>query len=432
MSQKEHNHKGKNVLTEPIVSSVPSNFGTIIPSYNYAGTKYYYEYIWIDAFENLRSKIKILDYPPYKTNQWRPFDKLKLQDGKTRPNPGLSDESMRLHVDNCLDLPEWNFDGSSTGQAKGYKSDVILKPVYVCRDPFRNFEFLDEDRKRDDISINPRHAYLVLCETYNPDGTPHITNTRYKCKTTTHITKDEDAWFGIEQEYIIYDNKTNLPLGWLAPDWPSSLYEGQGPYYCGVGGDKAFGRHIAEKHLEYCLSAGLKICGINAEVTPAQWEFQLGPLDALEISDQLWLARYILNRITEEYSCTIEYHPKPMEKWNGSGAHTNFSTKKMREPGGIIKIIDACEKLRLKHAEHLEVYGNVEENKLRLTGNHETASFDKFTYGVSDRGASIRIPLNVHNEKCGYLEDRRPSSRMDPYLVTERILRTVCLESYSI
>jgi glutamine synthetase len=403
------------------------------------------EYIWIDGFNNLRSKSKINRHP-------------YQQDPKDVTN-----------------IPEWNFDGSSTGQAEGFKSDVILCPVASFDNPF--------------IFDPPYFPYaykkLVLCETKNADGTPHVTNNRHACKLIHDATQSQEPWFGIEQEYIIYDAKTNLPYGWIGEDLPSALHKEQGPFYCSAGGDVAFGRKIAEEHLAHCMKAGLKICGINAEVTPSQWEFQIGPLSAIDVSDQLWVARYILNRIAEKYGCYIVYHPKPMSKWNGSGCHTNFSTKLMRQtpttkaetisneyiklkektslsqlnpssvikcdPGEIIKFIkdklkdcnpyeefggiyeieNACKKLSVVHSEHIAVYGNIEQNKLRLTGHHETASIDKFTWGVSDRSASIRIPLNVSKDRCGYLEDRRPASNMDPYLVTARLLQTICLADNS-
>jgi len=357
------------------------------------------EYVWIDAFGELRSKTKFLPNMKY----------LKSE------------------------IPEWNFDGSSTGQATGFKSDIILKPCGLFKDPFR--------RNIKNVMDSDINCYIVMCDTYLPNGNPHPTNARIHCEELEKLTKEHDPWFGIEQEYILYDVETNFPYKWTCCDrngkkfQPSGKFLGQGPYYCGVGGDRVYGRHIAEEHLEYCIYAGVDICGINAEVTPSQWEFQIGPLGPTEIGDHLWVARYILNRIAEKYGCYIEYNPKPMQDWNGSGCHTNFSTIKMRKNAhfsddnktSLDEIISACEKLALKHDEHLQEYGNAEQNKMRLTGDHETASFQKFTYGVSDRGASVRIPLNVANEKCGYLEDRRPASNMDPYKVTSAILKTVCV-----
>lgn len=339
------------------------------------------EYIWIDGENEIRSKTKVFncDYNKYIG----------------------------------LDLfPKWNFDGSSTGQAVGTKSDIILKPCEYYMDPFRQ-NFGDNYL-----------CFIVLCDTYDMANNPHVTNKRVICEEYTETTKEFEPLFGIEQEYIIYSTSSkNMPYNWITETEPSKLYEGQGKYYCSVGGDKAFGRQIAEKHMIYCLYAGLKYCGMNAEVTPSQWEFQLGPLNPLEVSDQLWVARYILNKITEEFNVRIEYHPKPMIDWNGSGGHTNFSTKEMREKNGIVKIIEACEKLILTHEEDIKTYGNPITNKIRLTGLHETASFNKCTYGISDRGSSIRIPLNVFKDGCGYLEDRRPPSDLDPYVITSRILQ---------
>lgn len=354
------------------------------------------EYVWIDGFNNLRSKTRVIKrHIPIVLSVSGPI------------NTGIK----------LSDIPEWNFDGSSTGQATGSKSDIILKPVAFYKNPFYSDGF--EKYVHDSV--------LVLCDTYNPDGTPHETNYRNKCTIIAELCGDYNSLFGIEQEYVIYETTTNIPFGWYDGDIPNLKYDGQGPYYCSVGGDVNFGRMIADKHLKYCLEMNLDICGINAEVMPSQYEFQLGPSSPLKICDELWIARYVLNKIAEEYGCWINYDPKPMKEWNGSGAHTNFSTKEMREVGGYDKIVEACEKMKNKHKEHLEEYGDIEGNKNRLTGIHETSSIDKFTYGVSDRGASVRIPLNVYNDKKGYLEDRRPSSNMNPYRVITRILRTVCL-----
>lgn len=296
--------------------------------------------------------------------------------------------------------PIWGFDGSSTEQAVGHASDCVLKPVFTCPDPIRGGE-----------------NKLVLCEVFNTDMTPHESNTRARLRSIAEQTASEEPWFGIEQEYTFFDG--SRPLGWPKNGFPAP----QGGYYCGVGADEVFGREIVEDHLDACLEAGLQISGINAEVMPAQWEFQVGPVGALEVSDQLWIARWLLYRIAEDYGVSATLHPKPvLGDWNGAGAHTNFSTKAMRE--SYEPIIAGCEALGTRADEHIANYGaNIE---LRLTGDHETCSHKEFKYGVSDRGASIRIPWMVERDKKGYLEDRRPNANCDPYLVTRLILETVC------
>jgi glutamine synthetase len=333
------------------------------------------EYIWIDAFDNTRSKLRVLEL----------------------------DKNIKE-----IQVPVWNFDGSSCGMATGFNSDIVLKPVAYYSNPF----------------ITWCEAYLVLCETFDKDGvTPHVTNHRAKCVQTYTQTIDSKPLFGIEQEYLLI-NRDSTPYKWATKQEPGA--GPQGPYYCGVGGDRVFGRAISNKHLEMCLKAGLKICGTNGEVMASQWEYQIGPVNPIEVSDQLWVSRYILARVCEDFDCTVTFHPKPYTgDFNGSGGHTNFSTKLMRDSNGLDAIKVACEKLALTHQAHMKVYG--QHNQKRLTGLHETSSMNDFSWGISDRGCSIRIPLNVATEKCGYLEDRRPAANLNPYLVTEILMRTICL-----
>ena len=334
-------------------------------------TKVKAEYIWIDGHKptaKLRSKTKVFEGP----------------------------------VKSLDDIPMWGFDGSSTMQADGSDSDCMLKPVYYLPDPIRG---------GDDI--------LVMNEVRKPDGSIHESNTRARLVEIAEKHKDEDAWFGIEQEYTFFKGRS--PLGWPNGGYPAP----QGPFYCGVGADEVFGRDIVEDHMDICLQAGIQISGINAEVMPGQWEFQVGSLGPLEVSDQLWIARWILYRIAENYGVNATLHPKPVKgDWNGAGAHANFSTKLMRENGGLKIIESACEKLGRKHEEHIAVYGA--HNEERLTGLHETCALHEFRYGVSDRGASIRIPMDTANNGKGYLEDRRPSANMDPYQVCAALIETTC------
>jgi glutamine synthetase len=334
-------------------------------------TKVKAEYIWIDGHKptaKLRSKTKIFEGP----------------------------------VKSLDDIPMWGFDGSSTMQAEGSDSDCMLKPVYYLPDPIRG---------GDDI--------LVMNEVRKPDGSIHESNTRARLVEIAEKHKDEDAWFGIEQEYTFFKGRS--PLGWPNGGYPAP----QGPFYCGVGADEVFGRDIVEDHMDICLQAGIQISGVNAEVMPGQWEFQVGSLGPLEVSDQLWIARWILYRIAENYGVNATLHPKPVKgDWNGAGAHANFSTKLMRENGGLKIIESACEKLGRKHEEHIAVYGA--HNEERLTGLHETCALHEFRYGVSDRGASIRIPMDTANNGKGYLEDRRPSANMDPYQVCAALIETTC------
>ena len=346
--------------------------------------KHILEYVWIDAAGGMRSKTRVV--------------KLDESISCVTSDPGRW---------------EWSFDGSSTEQATGTDSDVLIRPVAIYLNPFfHNKSAMVQ-------------AWLVLCDCYNKDGTPHVTNARARCAQTETACSAEEPLFGIEQEYVLFDSAKEVPYQWASQCNPGC--GGQGPYYCSVGGDRCFGRKIADQHLQACIYAGIEICGTNAEVTASQWEFQVGPLTALQVSDQLWMARYILHRITEEHACCATFHPKPMPTWNGSGGHTNFSTAAMRTKSSdaMDAIKTACNKLQATHAEHMNVYGK--DNAYRMTGLHETSSMHECTWGISDRGCSIRIPRHVANQGHGYLEDRRPAANLDPYLVTERIMRTCCL-----
>jgi len=331
------------------------------------------EYIWLDGYkptQSLRSKTKI-------ENNFS---------GK------LADCDM------------WCFDGSSTEQAPGGSSDCLLRPVFICPDPAR------------------KNAYLVMCDVLNSDGTPHESNGR-----ATIEDDDNDFWFGFEQEYFLWDPETNKPLGFPANGYPAP----QGPYYCSVGASNAYGRDIVEEHLDLCIEAGLNIEGINAEVAAGQWEFQMFAKGAKEAGDQIWIGRYLLERLGEKYGVSVNWHCKPLGTldWNGSGMHANFSNTALRTAGKKETYDAICSAFAPFVKEHIDVYGA--DNHLRLTGKHETQSIDSFSYGVSDRGASIRIPIaTVEKGWKGWLEDRRPNSAADPYKVAARIIKTVKTAKY--
>lgn len=303
-------------------------------------------------------------------------------------------------------LPLWSFDGSSTNQAEGKSSDCLLKPVRVIPDPIRGGDNL-----------------LALCEVLSPDGSTHPSNNRSALLKALDNFKDQKEWVAFEQEYTLYEG--SRPLG-----FPSErrFPPAQGPYYCGVGADEVSGRPLIEKHLELCLKAGLPMTGINAEVMPGQWEFQIGGpnVDALAAADFLWLARWLLYRIGEDFGISATLDPKPVTgDWNGAGMHTNFSTHEMRKSGGYSKIIEAIENIGKFVPQHLARYGAGYE--IRLTGHHETCRYDQFKYGVSDRTCSIRIPLETQRVGYGYFEDRRPNANADPYLVCEALIRSMTL-----
>lgn len=337
------------------------------------------EYIWLDGYypePNLRSKIKVMDTPIHEVG------------GKKVRGIGLTD------------CPMWGFDGSSTQQAEGHFSDCLLKPVRLYPNPM-NKGMLD--------------SYLVLCEVLNPDGTPHVTNTRHLIGE-----EEEGLWFGFEQEYTIM--KDGKPLGFPMNGYP----EPQGKYYCGVGNGQVHGREFMEQHMENCIMAGIDITGTNAEVMLGQWEYQVFSKGKVRAGDDLWISRYILNQMSEGYGFKIEFHPKPVTgDWNGSGLHCNFSNVKMRKQGGKEYFESIFKTFEARHLEHIKCYGS--SNELRLTGKHETQSIDKFSWGISDRGASIRIPLSTSKEWKGYVEDRRPASNADPYRITYIISESISL-----
>ena len=334
--------------------------------------KFVYEYIWLDHNNNFRSKTTVTS----------------------------KDYDMKS-------IPLWNYDGSSTEQAIGSDSEVYIKPVAIYKDPFRK-------------NLNSR---LVLCDTWLPDGNPHPDNTRETARKILEnpVVVNEQPMFGIEQEFFFVDKDTKLPLGFPNDGYPAP----QGPYYCSVGAGNCYGRKVAEEVLENAIYCDLNVTGLNFEVAPGQCELQLCDV-GIKASDDLMLLRYLMVRTAENHNVQIELHPKPVKgDWNGSGCHTNYSTKSMREDGGMEVIMKAIEKSGKKHDEHIKVYGS--DNDQRLTGHHETASINDFSYGVANRGCSIRIPRFTNRDGKGYLEDRRPASNMDPYLVTSKIVETTVL-----
>lgn len=329
------------------------------------------EYIWLDGYQptqSLRSKTMV-----------------------------VSDFSGKLE-----DCKMWSFDGSSTEQATGDDSDCLLKPVALYPDPSRGMD----------------NCWLVMTEVMKADGTAHPSNGR-----ATINDDDEDFWFGFEQEYFLWDPDTDRP-----PGFPPGGYPGpQGPYYCSVGAKNAFGRAIVDEHLEMCLQSDINVEGINAEVAAGQWEFQVFAKGAAKAGDETWVARYILERIAEKYGLAIEWHPKPLGEldWNGSGMHANFSNEVMRTCGDKATFEKICQAFDGDNIpKHIDVYGA--HNDQRLTGAHETQAINQFSFGVSDRGASIRIPIGtVEDGWKGRLEDRRPASNADPYKVAAAIVSTV-------
>lgn len=345
-----------------------------------------FEYIWLDVDNNFRSKTRVIEF----------------------------ERNTNITVD-CL--PVWNYDGSSTGQTSGSDSEIFLKPQVIYLDPF----------------IRDTTAYLVWCSMYRPSNSVKFSLDSSLTQPTNTISMLSNSnrelamkifsrntelkpWFGIEQEYFITDNDGCI-LGF-------NIELKQGKYYCGINSLNGIGRKIAMTHLEHCLHSGLKICGVNAEVAPSQWEYQIGVCEGIEAGDQVWVSRYILCRVAEMEGYNISFHPKPLDNFNGSGCHTNVSTLPMREEkNGMDYINIALRKLEKAHDEHMALYGN--DNHLRMSGLHETSHYNRFTVGKGNRGCSIRINNDTINNNRGYFEDRRPAANCDPYMVTSAIFNTL-------
>jgi len=317
------------------------------------------EYIWLDVDNKFCSKIRVIDNEP----------------------------------------TEWNYDGSSTGQATTKNSEIILKPIKTFTNPF-----LD--------------GYIVVCATYDINGNPLNNNHYHNAIEIFNKNLDEKPWFGLEQEYFFCKNN-----GYLGHD--NININNNIRYYCSPINQDQLGVDISTKHLEYCIKAGINISGINAEVVQGQWEFQIGPCEGIEAGHHMMAARYLLERIAIKENIYIDYKPKPIYNMNGSGCHINFSTQKMREDNGYDVILEAIKKLENNHAYHMMNYGI--GNEKRMTGKHETSSFNVFSWGVGSRNTSVRVGNDVFKNKKGYFEDRRPASNIDPYLATSIIFNTCCL-----
>ena len=341
------------------------------------------EYIWLDSEYSFRSKTRIIYNDPH------------------RP-PVIPDDKSSVEW-----IPKWNYDGSSCGQSDigaGINTEIELYPVYWCWDPFRK-----------EIMERGQHSHtrciMVLC-----DNNATAASRRNHAIESFKKPQTSEPWFGIEQEYYLVNSENSkCPYGYTESNMPKH----QKRFYCNMSREN--GRDVAEKHMWYCISADLKIAGVNAEVGPSQWEYQIGPCVGIAAGDELMLSRYIMERIVSDIpGMTISWSPKPFRQYNGSGCHTNFSTKEMREKGGYRHIIRSIELLgqRCANAQN-DLYGV--DNYLRTTGTHEAPSSKEFSYGVGTRNTSVRIGKQTSKDQKGYYEDRRPGANMNPYYVIAQL-----------
>ncbi|XP_010420355.1 PREDICTED: glutamine synthetase cytosolic isozyme 1-4 isoform X2 [Camelina sativa] len=299
------------------------------------------------------------------------------------------------------ELPKWNYDGSSTGQAPGDDSEVILYPQAIFKDPFRR-----------------GNNILVMCDAYTPAGEPIPTNKRHaaaKIFSDPNVVA-EVTWYGIEQEYTLLQKDIKWPVGWPVGGFPGP----QGPYYCGVGADKAFGRDIVDSHYKACLYAGINVSGTNGEVMPGQWEFQVGPTVGIAAADQVWVARYILERITELAGVVLSLDPKPIPgDWNGAGAHTNYRSQEAMERGqdvenwwcdepevaGAIEAWEAVSAEQTKGQDHDREEGTVASRRelvrvvgIADSGEHHDPELHKFD---TFQGMGV-MEENFHEKSCSH------------------------------
>jgi glutamine synthetase len=303
------------------------------------------------------------------------------------------------------DIPIWSFDGSSTGHivptSSNANTEVILSPVKLYDHPFPTESI----------------KYLVLCDTYDINSVPNKFSTRANVINTFLTNSNLIPWYGLEQEYVFMNALNDGIYGWDMTN--PALWPQQNDHYCGLSIYCKKLRPIVEDHYNRCLKIGINISGFNAEVMPSQWEFQIGPSVGIDAADDLVTARYILERLAESNDLYINYHPKPLPNYNGSGCHHNFSTTQTRQLNA-----DTCrafysllfEKFNAKHEETMKYYGA--NNTLRLTGIHETSNMTNFTYDIGTRHTSIRVPVNTYT----YFEDRRPAASIDPYISTWALL----------
>lgn len=349
-----------------------------------------FDYLWIGGSGELRFKQRVLELAGF--NQFSFFFDSKI-------------------------IPQWNYDGSSTDQASSSgNTEVILNPVFCCVNP---------------LNKDVENAYIVLCDTYDTDGNPLPSNSRYNAKKIFKQNFNEfEPRFGLEIEYFLKKGKHIIPV---IEDKDKDDEIKTNIYYCGTNiysplmTNIGLQRVIVKEHLMACLKANIQIGGTNQEVSPNQWEYQIGICYGLSAGDNFYVARYLLERISEKYGYTVCYDPKPVKNMNGSGCHTNYSDSYTMGENGIEEIYKRMDKLSKKHNEHIMAYGD-ESNRARLTGLHETSSYEKFSYGIGTRNTSVRIPTQCAKDRRGYFEDRRPPANMDPYKVTSLIYKTCCLD----